>query len=37
MWKRVDFGNFVEVDVNPSGTSESVASIDVHGTGAADA
>ena len=37
MWQRVDFGNFAEVGVDPAGARKSVASIDVHGTGAADA
>ena len=37
VWQRVDFGHFVEVGVDPAGTRQSVASIDVHGTGAADA
>lgn len=37
MWQRVDFGNFAEVGVDPAGARQSVASVDVHGTGAADA
>lgn len=36
MRKRVDFGDFVEVGVDPSGASQSVTSVDVHGTRAAD-
>lgn len=32
MRKRVDLGDFVEVGVNPPGTSQSVASVDVHCT-----
>lgn len=37
MRQRVDFGDFAEVGVDPAGASQSVASVDVHGTGATDA
>lgn len=37
MWKRVDFGDFAEVGVNPAGASQSVASVDVHRARATDA
>ena len=37
MWQRVDFGNFAEAGVDTVGACKRVASVDVHGTGTADA